>query len=452
MFRPLPAFRPTPLRRRVCGPHSHATIRARSRLRSGRWYRPGPRRRRRRPPARGTIWHLRHRRRSPATACAPVRLRATPTARPSSVRSSLSSRRAASGRRERAAASSVSKPLELQAQRIAKGPRFGFFKRRLVGGARFGALLLRGENVPALRGIESLETRLRLRLENFERGVGFVVVEKHAGQPQSGNRADLIAPRVLDGPLQLRARSLQVSRLKLDFGRNQRCERRVRAARKILQDRPRGLASRLEIAGARRLLQRVVQHRGLRGLRTLIPHPAVPGRDGCKHHSRAEENRAAVLLPPGFQGGQLFLFFEIVRAHSFSPVPKSRSDIASARRSCGTRNCARSSRKALTLASPACSSSSPTITATGAPLASAFFICDLKLPPPQCCVTLKPAPRRASAMPNAARAALSPWFTRYTSGEARSPESASSASRRSIPIAQPQAGAGFPPICSDRLS
>src|SRR6266853_15243 len=423
-----------------------------SRLRSARRYRPGPRRRRRRPPARETIWHLPPRRRSPATACAPVRLWATPTARPSSVRSTLSSRRAASGRRERAAASAVSKRLELESQRIAQSPRFGLFKGSLVGGSSFGASLLCSENVPALRGIQRLETRMRLRFENLQRRVGLVVVEKHAGQPQSGDRADLVAPGVLDDPLQLRARGLQVSRLKLDFGRNQRCERRVGAARKILQNRPRRLASRLEIVGPRRLLPRVVQDGGLRGLRTLIPHPTVPGRNGGKHQSRAEENRAPVLLPPGFQGSELFLFFEIVRAHFLSPVPKSRSDIASARCSCATRNCARSSRKALTLASPACTSSSPTITATGAPLASALFICDLKLPPPQCCVTLKPAPRRASAMPNAARAALSPWFTRYISGQGRSPESGSSASRRSIPIAQPQAGAGFPPICSNRPS
>src|SRR6266853_5643582 len=142
-----------------------------SRLRSARRYRPGPRRRRRRPPARETIWHLPPRRRSPATACAPVCLRATPTARPSSARSSLNSRRGASGRREGAAASTVPKRLELEPQRIAQGSRFGFFKRCLVGSARFGAFFLRGENVPALRGIEGLEARGRLRLENFQRGV-----------------------------------------------------------------------------------------------------------------------------------------------------------------------------------------------------------------------------------------------------------------------------------------
>src|SRR6266849_112021 len=349
-----------------------------SRLRSARRYRPGPRRRRRRPPARETIWHLPPRRRSPATACAPVCLRATPTARPSSARSSLNSRRAASRRRERAAASAVSKRLELESQRIAQGPRFGFFKRSLVGGSRFGASLLCSENVPALRGIQRLETRMRLRFENLQRRVGLVVVEKHAGQPQSGDRADLVAPGVFDDPLQLRARGLQVSRLKLDSGRNQRCERRVGAARKVLQDRPRSLPGRFEIVGARRLLQRLVQHGGLRGLRALIPCPTVPRSDGREHERGSESDRAAVVLPPGFQGGELFLFFQIVRAHSFSPVPKSRSDIASARRSCGTRNCPRSSRKALTLASPACTSSSPTITATGAPLASALFICDLK--------------------------------------------------------------------------
>src|SRR5258708_848628 len=180
MFRPLPAFRPTPLRRKVCAPHSHATIPARSTPRSGRRYRPGRPRRRRRPPARGTIWHLPPRRRSPATACAPVCLRATPTARPSSARSSLNRRRGASGRREG-------------------------------------------------------------------------------------------------------------------------------AARITLQNRPRGLASRLEIVGARRLLQCVVQHGGLRGLRALIPHPPVPTSDSREHERRAEEDRAAVVLPPGFESCELLL-------------------------------------------------------------------------------------------------------------------------------------------------
>src|SRR6266852_4634907 len=421
-------------------------------LQSGRRYRPGPRRRRRRPPARETIWRLPRRRRSPATTCAPEYLRATPTIRPSSVRPNLNSRRAASRRRGRAAASAFSKRLELESQRVAQRPRSGLFQRGFIGGSRFGAPVLRGENVPALRGIEGLETRMRLCFENFQCCVGLVVVEQYACQPQCGDRTYLIAPGVLDDPLKLRARGLQVSRLKLDFGRNQRCERRVSAARKVLQDRPRSLPGRFEIVGARRLLQRVVQHGGLRALRALIPCPAVPRSDGREHERGSESDRAAVVLPPGFQGGELLLFFEIVRAHSFSPVPKSRSDIASARRSCGTRNCPRSSRKALIPASPAWASSSPKITATGAPLASAFFICDLKLPPPQCWVTLKPASRRASATRNAERAAPSPWFTRYTSGQRRSPESETSASRRSSPIAQPHAGAGLPPTCSNRPS
>src|SRR5258708_40377660 len=131
-----------------------------SRLRSARRYRPGPRRRRRRPPAQETIWHLPPRRRSPATACAPVCLRATPTARPSSARSSLNSRRAASGRRERAAASAVSKRLDLESQRIAQTPPSALFIATLVEGPPFGASLLCSENVPALRGIQRLETRM----------------------------------------------------------------------------------------------------------------------------------------------------------------------------------------------------------------------------------------------------------------------------------------------------
>jgi hypothetical protein len=50
----------------------------------------------------------------------------------------------------------------------------------------------------------------------------------------------------------------------------------------------------------------------------------------------------------------------------------------------------------LRLTSPAAASSSPITTANGAPEASARFICDLKLPPPQCSVTAKPV-RKPSA-------------------------------------------------------
>jgi len=60
-----------------------------------------------------------------------------------------SSRRAASGRREKAAASAVSKRLELESQRIAQRSRFGLFQRGLVGGSGLGAFLLRNENIPA---------------------------------------------------------------------------------------------------------------------------------------------------------------------------------------------------------------------------------------------------------------------------------------------------------------
>src|SRR5713101_9768688 len=50
-------------------------------------------------------------------------------------------------------------------------------------------------------------------------------------------------------------------------------------------------------------------------LRALIPHPAVPRAESGERQSRAEDDRAAMLLPPGFQLGELFLFFEIVCTH-----------------------------------------------------------------------------------------------------------------------------------------
>src|SRR6267378_2283118 len=199
-----------------------------------------------------------------------------------------------------------------------KSRRISLPRRSLVGGSRLGTLLLRSENVPALRSIESLESRMRPCFQNFQRGVWLVVVEQDARQPQGGDRAYLIATRVLDDPLKLRARGLQVCRLKVDFGRNQSRERCVGAARKVLQDRPRSLPGRLEIVGARRLLQRVVQHGGLRGLRALIPRPAVPCSDRRAHQRGSENDRAAVILPPGFESCELFLFFEVVCRHVVS--------------------------------------------------------------------------------------------------------------------------------------
>src|SRR5436190_15282890 len=386
-------------------------IPARSTRRSGRRCRPAPRRRRRQPPARETISRPPHGRRSPATACAPLRSRAIPGARPSSARASLSIRRGAS-RRGRGAASALSERLELQSQRVAQRSRSGLLQRGPVGGSRLGTSLLRSKNVPALRSVEGFEARMRLCFENFQRSVGLVVVEQDARQPECGDRAYLIAPRVIDDPLKLRARGLQVSRLKVDFGRHQRCERRVSAVRKVLQNRPRGFPGRLEIARARRLLQRVVQHGGVRGLRALIPCPAVPCSDRRAHERGSENDRTAMLLPPGLQGGELFLFFEVVCRHGVSKVPVTNAQtlcwMIPATRVGAIRTWASAARRGFRLTSPAASSSGPMMIAKRAPLESAFFICVLKLPPPACMSTMRPASRRLSARRSACAAVPSP--------------------------------------------
>ena len=53
-----------------------------------------------------------------------------------------------------------------------------------------------------------------------------------------------------------------------------------------------------------------------------------------------------------------------------------------------------------------------------APLASAFFICDLKLPPPACTTIACPSPRNVSATRRASGPAASPTCTTYASGPA----------------------------------
>src|SRR5262249_10251159 len=143
-----------------------------------------------------------------------------------------------------------------------------------------------------------------------------LVVEQNARESQARDRAYLVALRVLDHPLKLCAGGLEIPGLEKDLGRDERGERRVGAARVVLENRARGLACRLEVVGAGRLLERVVERGGLRRLRALVPGPAVPGRDRGRDEDRGEADSAPMLLPPGLERGELLLFLEIVGAHA----------------------------------------------------------------------------------------------------------------------------------------
>src|SRR5262249_7782312 len=77
-----------------------------------------------------------------------------------------------------------------------------------------------------------------------------------------------------------------------------------------------------------------------------------------------------------------------------------------------TWTCSPPSRSGFTATTCFAASSSPTITAWRAPLASARFICDLKLPPPQWNTTATPRLRRSCATFQANRSAASPLCTR----------------------------------------
>src|SRR5690606_14437233 len=145
------------------------------------------------------------------------------------------------------------------------------------------------------------------------------------------------------------------------------------------------------------------------------PVPRRPAYRGERGNHRQGNDEVAVLRPPGLEFGYLFLLFEIVDRHhqasSSGCSEYSTPAIASGSASSVTRCWAPPPHSGLRPTSPAAASSSPITIATGASLASAFFICDLKLPPPQCISTAKPCSRSDSAARMPRRWAASPTLT-----------------------------------------
>src|SRR5690606_35568096 len=142
----------------------------------------------------------------------------------------------------------------------------------------------------------------------------------------------------------------------------------------------------------------------------LVPGPAAGPRHDEQRHRQGGEDRRAVLRPEGLDLLELLLFLQVVcHCRPRPPVrqssPSSSSATVSTSRSTGTDCCAPLSgapgcpcisapaRRRFTPTSPRASSSSPITRAIRAPLASARRNCDLKLPPPACISTSKPAER-----------------------------------------------------------
>src|SRR6185369_13823757 len=185
------------------------------------------------------------------------------------------------------------------------------------------------------------------------------------------------------------------------------------------------------------------------GVRLLAGTPVLPAaktREGGERGDDGADHIPAVVLPPRLQLGNSFLLFEIVGSGHRHLI----SLIASAR---GSNCCEPSLRRGFKLTWPDCTSASPSITAKRAPLASAFFICDLKLPPAPS-TTASPASRICSEIRQAMTSAPSPACTTNASG----PDGASTfaaciaSTARSIPIPNPQAGVGLPPSSAKSAS
>src|SRR5690606_12191858 len=155
-------------------------------------------------------------------------------------------------------------------------------------------------------------------------------------------------------------------------------------------------------------LERFEVAHGLAGLVTLVPLPAAPAGDGRDQHEGRHDAQRAPAVPPCPHRIQFFLFFEIVGHAQILADKTLASSVKSTDCCCSALSWARSH---FTLACPFWSSSSPRMTATWAPLASARLNCDLKPDEPACTMTSRPASRSDSASRAALRWAASPWCT-----------------------------------------
>jgi hypothetical protein len=108
------------------------------------------------------------------------------------------------------------------------------------------------------------------------------------------------------------ARRLEVARLEVDPGGEQRTHRPVGGAAVLLDQRAGRRLDLVDITGLRGHLELVVDDRGGRGFTGLVPAPGAPARDREQHHRDHGEQKVAVAVPERLEGGELFLFFQVV--------------------------------------------------------------------------------------------------------------------------------------------
>src|SRR5665647_1916167 len=251
----------------------------------------------------------------------------------------------------------------------------------------------------------------------------FFFVQQHGRQAQPRHIFKRVFPGIVDDPLQLGLGARQIMALLIHPRSQQLGTLGISGGTEFIRHRGSGIVDAFGIVAGKLLDELLIQSSSSIRLFVLVILPTPPATQRDDHDQQRTQYLVAVVIPPRLQGFELFLFLQIQCCHVFHSrliniyatikpaVPhaniaargdetvryifKSRTTVAV--RSCTlTRSCSPPC-IGFTLISFACASSSPITTATRAPLASAFFICDLKLPPPQCNTTRRSPSRNCSA-------------------------------------------------------
>jgi hypothetical protein len=122
---------------------------------------------------------------------------------------------------------------------------------------------------------------------------------------RNSSSAPLSAAQVSD------ALAADLALVELHPGRGERALLRERGPREAflqVAEHARGL---VDVAGLRRLLERVVHGAGLDALVALPPVPAVPRREGAQQQHQQPGDQVAVLLPERLDRVELFLLLQV---------------------------------------------------------------------------------------------------------------------------------------------
>ncbi|ADJ64439.1 conserved hypothetical protein [Herbaspirillum seropedicae SmR1] len=186
------------------------------------------------------------------------------------------------------------------------------FQRQLVGAARFIALALGQQHVALAVSDGAGELRRVVAAQHLERLVIGLGVQQDTGQTNRRDGLVFLATAVVDHPLQLLLGSVGVIGVEGRLGRHQGAHLGVGGAAELVLDIRGGALHLGVVLGRQRLLLLFIQHRGLRRLAALVGIPTGPASIASQRDDQHPGDQVAVFRPPGLDGVELFLFFEIV--------------------------------------------------------------------------------------------------------------------------------------------